>query len=1232
MLSTHQPHEITTIETFIANVSSSSKLHEQNRENALKVLKCMLWIKYHLDDISDFIDGKKDLYINDRDRKLEVIRDDNLDGNGFGTAIHVTSYLKGTGEQAKKALGHLIAQTEYFLTALSDDEKIIFAKKLNYDGEVGCLEARTADAFKYASGILSGGLPPLDDLIEHCRKTHIEERGESEDTLFDYILEYLKTNKIKRCLYGPKQTEIVPTKKVIADYLRNILIIDVSYEEEEEEKPDEDTYELSPTVIRVEGETTIDIIKNNAGIVRMLGMNPEKIEHDEAWEHTLTQLLDPATHRPSRKVRHEEDKWEAVSGPFIGRQYRGHISNPKKETWKLTKKTATTLLPSNGKMKLFIKGNGLIFSLPILRQLHIEMYSEEKADEKINQYAFPWNRATNKYTKIPKDGCPLQDIIKKNEDAIARNEVLGHNEIVLRLAKEAVVGVIMNVDTPEHRLYAILKRYQLMQAIDLDGKILDLPIIMVSTDCEPREYTRAEQEQDIQNAINRGGKNPLLDKIFHTRKHLSTYPQITEYNITLALKKNDEDYIAWMINQYAYLDKELKQHFINKLIQNNRIENISTLLLSLTNRYNAHHPLEAWETVIKNAHIFPKEWIESMLVQLTVRANNHKFIDIAGDTLSDRLKNEIVLLAIQKKSNDFLSQFMEKHALEWNESYFEAACHANNEEVIIQSVSHAENYFSVHGFQKFSRHLGTIFMCAPFSSNKEILQLLETMINTSTHDLSTAKVNHYAHARNALISRLIFPESFYMDAVEHYEANILEPTLITVNRVLATQINQGGKTNGFMNRHGIWYPVTIIESIHSNQVKIHYQGFDDRLDETIEINPDTGFGPRYIPFDHAELDSIQKNGDHCYRYWMNKHPSKLIGLIMQMLKDQKQEAAFKLLSVMIKEEAVCSQDLMIFLPDMIKLGMDVKCFNLACAHDIDEEKGEAPLLLSDTFLKELQNMPHQAIWEKITQREAHNPQLRKLFDTSTRKMSIHMRFLSEIIYLGGHDDALRFAKAFIDKKLISITDVKPFLPFLFFAGANKEMIELLSPTLEEKECDHFQALSKGNLLNQLICASDDSASQNKEAMQWLRDYVLLPKEYLIALAKSQHWEFLACYLENKNLDNGTLDQLLELLKQSISAKNGNKLNVATMENIVKAFISSAQTNDKVAEISETILELLKAEQHHGLTFPEKRYFFERNPLIISQENIEQHAKIRHDSFIYRSIVQPYLQKNCKFDS
>jgi ankyrin repeat protein len=138
--------DATLLTQFLDSVLELNGLSVQTKHDIIKVINCLIFIKHNPALIAYAVENRKneEIYTSKKDMKNRVIRDDH------NTAIHIGAFRNS--EEAVQQLNNLIEQFEKAILLMKEKDKLSeFANQINYDKDIGCIEARTEAALRFAA-------------------------------------------------------------------------------------------------------------------------------------------------------------------------------------------------------------------------------------------------------------------------------------------------------------------------------------------------------------------------------------------------------------------------------------------------------------------------------------------------------------------------------------------------------------------------------------------------------------------------------------------------------------------------------------------------------------------------------------------------------------------------------------------------------------------------------------------------------------------------------------------------------------------------------------------------------------------------------------------------------------------------------------------------------------------------------------------------------------------------
>src|SRR3990167_5051992 len=235
---------------------------------------------------------------------------------------------------------------------------------------------------------------------------------------------------------------------------------------------------------------------HNAFVKNIATVNPAKelpLAHPEnSWGFLLFQLRDPENFRPPCKMSLDGVERTRYFNPKTGEWRVRHV-NPErgqqKPDAKFTKKTAVTLVPPSGRIKLYGTEHGIGI-----------LFDSNKCRIK-DKYVFDKNifSATRWWLSGVKGtlerSVTLNDIRMQQIKAEQENKILEWNEILPGLSADAVIGIIVPKDDVLRRLSAQYRRLILRNVLQID-----VPILIMTPDTPVHEYTEEMQLKDLLDA------------------------------------------------------------------------------------------------------------------------------------------------------------------------------------------------------------------------------------------------------------------------------------------------------------------------------------------------------------------------------------------------------------------------------------------------------------------------------------------------------------------------------------------------------------------------------------------------------------------------------------------------------------------------------------------------------------------------------------------------------------
>ena len=200
---------------FISNIKANVTDSPHFKEDAIKVINCLKFIKINLEFIGYVVENRTDsqLYRYKTDKAKGVIRD------FYGTSIHLNSYH--TSVDAQSALENLVLQFENAIKAMEEKDKLeIFCRQLQFDKDIGCIEARTAKALSFAAACLSSSSHHLDQLMEQCQFIPEDDATKMLEKSINFFKPYIG----QACIWQNK--DYIIDESLIRQYLTEVFGIE----------------------------------------------------------------------------------------------------------------------------------------------------------------------------------------------------------------------------------------------------------------------------------------------------------------------------------------------------------------------------------------------------------------------------------------------------------------------------------------------------------------------------------------------------------------------------------------------------------------------------------------------------------------------------------------------------------------------------------------------------------------------------------------------------------------------------------------------------------------------------------------------------------------------------------------------------------------------------------------------------------------------------------------------
>lgn len=321
------------------------------------------------------------------------------------------------------------------------------------------------------------------------------------------------------------------------------------------------------------------LIQSGCGLVKMVESKEEDMQH---WNFLIDQLLYPQLYRPVHNLEEKSDR-TTIYNTETSQWTKREITHPRgifKET-EYTKKTATTLLTEDGYHTLFNPNGVNVGILMDINLCKIPAHASGKP-----KYAFYTNAGTNSrwWIKGNQDKPSvvqthtIEEIKKFNSDARKKKVVPTHNEIMAKLHRNAIRGIFTTKNTVTDRINALYIKLIFRETLNID-----LPLLMITSNSSPVEYTQDQWCADLIAALKRDRNNPghklacktlfginlyypsLFQKIYAATNQFTTCTSKTILWIkSLEYIKTEED-----VQQYFKINATKQIHVLEWLIRKN---------------------------------------------------------------------------------------------------------------------------------------------------------------------------------------------------------------------------------------------------------------------------------------------------------------------------------------------------------------------------------------------------------------------------------------------------------------------------------------------------------------------------------------------------------------------------------------------------------------------------------------------------------------------------------------
>ncbi len=261
-------------------------------------------------------------------------------------------------------------------------------------------------------------------------------------------------------------------------------------------------YQFNP--IYVEAKETNRIIKQGDVLVKTL-CSPVTPIDNRSWDDLLTQLRNPSTERPVKKVDATLVDRSRAYHPKTGKWYdkkNDDSQRGREKDSEYTKKSPTTLIPTDGVIELFQPAN------PEYQANIALMFDVKRCDLNNDKYVFSqtinshqrwWLKERKLFEWQHKvyRSITLEQLKQRLAKLRSQGIVPEPNEILARLSRKSVIGIAVAKDTFIERLNGIHKLGLLYKTL-----ALYVPIYILTPNSGVKEYSLSDQLLDLKAAKN----------------------------------------------------------------------------------------------------------------------------------------------------------------------------------------------------------------------------------------------------------------------------------------------------------------------------------------------------------------------------------------------------------------------------------------------------------------------------------------------------------------------------------------------------------------------------------------------------------------------------------------------------------------------------------------------------------------------------------------------------------
>ncbi len=207
--------DLSLLNNYLTFVLNSTDIKPDHKGVILKVINSLKFIKVNSQFIAYAVEhyDQPEVYtyrtnntwkISKQDKKKHVIRDFN------NTSMHFNAYKDP--QKVVTAIQELVSAFEKSIVEMENRGLLLEFSHQIKDSDVGCIEARTADALVFAVKNISGTLN-FDRLIERCFRTI--EKNDDENVVTKKVVDFFKNYIGQNCVFRDRDAKDTDQNKEI---------------------------------------------------------------------------------------------------------------------------------------------------------------------------------------------------------------------------------------------------------------------------------------------------------------------------------------------------------------------------------------------------------------------------------------------------------------------------------------------------------------------------------------------------------------------------------------------------------------------------------------------------------------------------------------------------------------------------------------------------------------------------------------------------------------------------------------------------------------------------------------------------------------------------------------------------------------------------------------------------------------------------------------------------------